>query len=311
MDRSPKVNFLATTVDSLRASGLLDHPDFELHIFHTGHRSTNLDQLDLTHASITLHTNQDPLHFNLGTVNLFRHAASQKPDFILFMEDDVHVCEDFPEFVVSALSEFEAGSVLDFLTYYEEVKTSYLEGARSIEMPAHTFYGTQCFAMRPLDALSFADFVEQHHGVKPGFADTWFDSWMEQTDRPRVVSCSVPSPAQHTGFDSTHDHQFINAPAFIRDVEKLVPVATEHYLLIDGKDEKPILKHKTRGTQLQLNESAHLIYLYCDGLMSIGQIIDTIRTQVPMDRVVLSAQMRQAIASLRHNQVIEIKKVPA
>ena len=305
VDRSPRANFLANTVASLRASGLLHHPAFSLHIFHSG-ENANINDANLEDGNITLHTAPDRRHFNLGLVNALRHASSLNPDFVLFMEDDIEVCPDFPDYVISTLAEFSADPLMDFVTYYEEVMNRYLDGERCIDMPADSFYGTQCFAMTRENALSYADFVERNHQVKPGFADVWFDSWLEDCDRPRTVSCAVPSAAQHTGVESTHSHEFVKTPAYKSDLEQLTPRHTGDYLLLDTKDANSTLRHKVTGAHLELNESAYLIYLYCDGEQSIGQIIDGIHAEIEIDRTLLSAHIRQGLASLRHNRVIDI-----
>ncbi|MFT5135175.1 MAG: hypothetical protein ACI8XV_000197 [Arenicella sp.] len=299
LDRSPRKNYLPSTLDSLKKSGLFEHAAFTLSVHHDGLDCENISAAEALDSRVAVIKGGNPLlGYNLAAVRAIRYACAQSPDFVLFMEDDIKVCPDFPEFVIATINEFGASPLMDFATYYQEIVDAYLEGNRSFEMDAVQFYGTQCYVSTCADMQSYADFIERNHNIKPGFADIWFDSWLEESGRPRFVKCAVPAAAQHIGVESSHGHGFIDGPAFQVDLEKSILSLSGYYQVFEKNDDGLTLRNSVDNTFLKLNDSAQLIYLYCDGVRNLGQIIDELNSELELGRTVISSQVRECIHSL-------------
>lgn len=294
-DRTPRRNYLSTTLEHLKASGLTHDARFTLDIFHSG-ASANLDKRLIAECNATLHHDEHKLPFNLAFSGALAIAAAREFDYVLFLEDDVQVAHDFPDFVCSQLA-FEADAPLvDFTTYYRKIMDAYLAGERSIKLTAKQFYGTQCFAMTTHYAKSYSDYVRTHSASKIGFADTWIDDWLSALKLEREVASSVPSAAQHIGVDSSFNHSFILAPAFKDDVEKLAPTPTNKYVVWQRNNNEFVLRRHNTHEILDLNLTAQLIYLYCDGRNTLADIEREIGAVVAADRFELNQQIRQCIA---------------
>ena len=295
-------------MDGLAESGLFSHPQFSLDIFHSGEATRNLDAVLEYSELASFHRQPNHLHFNEGVVWSIKSICEKQPDFLLFFEDDVHVCKDFPEFVVASLERVGASPLLDYVTYYSEIKNAYLEGHIMHEMPAKSFYGTQCLAMSLADAESFASYVDANKQTKSGFADVWFDDWLSSVDRDRHVKCSVPSAAQHIGSDSNHGHEFIVARGFKDDLECIVPKPTDEFLLLEVDNETSVLRHRKTNAHLALNDSALLIYLLCDGVNSLKALTAEIMNASGLDAYAASQQVRTYLNELSVHDAIQFNQ---
>lgn len=298
VDRTPRHNYLSTTLAHLRSSGLTDDARFTLDIFHSGSNITNLDKALIADCKATLHQNEQQLPFNQAFSASLAIAAAREPDYVLFFEDDVQVAQDFPSFVCAQLQCVLNAPMVDFATYYQEIKDAYLAGERIIELTAKQFYGTQCFAMTKHYAESYSSYVRRNQASKAGYADTWIDDWLVELKLERLVASSVPSAAQHIGTDSNFNHTYMAAQAFKDDVEKLIPTPTNKYVVWEKSNNEFVLRHHNTHEILDLNLAAQLIYLYCDGANTLADIGREIGSFAKTDRVELDQQIRQCLASL-------------
>ncbi len=298
VDRTPRHNYLSTTLAQVRASGLTDDARFTLDIFHSGSNITNLDKALITDCKATLHQQEQKLPFNQAFSASLAIAAAREPDYVLFLEDDAHVAQDFPNFVCAQLQFVPNAPMVDFATYYQEIMDAYLAGERYINLTAKQFYGTQCFAMTTYHADSYSKFVRRNQASKPGYADTWIDDWLIELNLERVVASSVPSAAQHIGTESSLNHTYMAAHAFKDDVEKLIPTPTNKYVVWEKSNNEFVLRHHNTQEILDLNLTAQLIYLYCDGANTLADIGREIGSLAKTDRVELDQQIRQCLASL-------------
>lgn len=304
MDRSPRHNYLASSIASMIASGMCDDSRVSFSLFHSGKGRSNLDIELIQRSCATLHEQSQLDHFNLGIAKALRLAAEQNADYVLFFEDDVHVAHDFPDFVCSQLALEPTAVFLDFATYFQEVETAYLRGERFVELNAAHFYGTQCFCMPTQHAISFSDNISKNQSQRAGFADTWIQYWLADNALDDQIMSSVPSAVQHVGRDSNHSHSFIRVPAFKDEIERLKPLRTNQYAMCQTVSNGFFLNNGDIENPLHLNFTAQLIYLYCDGDNSIADIENAIRSHVYGDRYQLNQQIRQCLATLIEHSAI-------
>ncbi len=298
VDRTPRHNYLSTTLAQLRASGLTNDARFTLDIFHSGTNITNLDKALIADCKATLHQNEQQLPFNQAFSASLAIATAREPDYVLFLEDDVHVAQDFPNFVCAQLQFVPNAPLVDFATYYREIKDAYLAGERNIELTAKQFYGTQCFAMTTHYADSYSNYVRRHQASKAGYADTWIDDWLIELNLERVVASSVPSAVQHIGTESSLNHGYISAPAFKDEIEMLIPTPTNKFVVWEKSNNEFVLRHHNTQEILDLNLTAQLIYLYCDGENTLADVERGLSALTETDRTELNQQIRQCLANL-------------
>ena len=297
-DRSPRNNYLASTIHSFAASGLFDHKDFSLDIFHSGEGEANIPRALLERHNVTLHTESSKVRFNPAVVQGLSIGHSRNADWVLFCEDDIQACVGFPEFVLSQLQLAGDAPMVDFVTYYSEIVDAYFNGDRIAHLDAKGFYGTQCFALSSVAAKDFARFIVENMDSKEGFADTWFNDWLSSSNRTTQIASSVPSAAQHIGVDSNHQHKFINAPGFKDDLDKSIAAQTGEFELTQLKKNQVGLKRKDSLNAYELNLPAQLIYLSCDGSHTIKQIVDELVQNLNQDAAQLNSEVRQCIKEL-------------
>jgi hypothetical protein len=310
LDRSPRGNHLKQSIDSLKNSGLFEHSSFQFILSHSGENTNNLKEAQAVHSKLNIATNKELLNYNNAVTRGIELALETRPDLVLFMEDDIKVCQNFPQFVLDTYKLTDnTETILDFVSYYEEITDAYFQGKQLIEMLAKNFYGGQCFSMNTLSAASFSQYIRNHIDIKEGFCDVWIEDWLLSQNLEPIIKCAVPSGAQHTGKNSTHGHPFFEAPCFKDDIELIKPRITNQFEFIrEEKNEMIgnsfIFKRTNSNHEISLNQSAYLIYLFCDGEHALKQIFDDIHIQLGGDKYTLDTQIRQGLATLKSQQLI-------
>lgn len=227
MDRTPRRNYLPTTLENMERAGIFQSQHFHsLHIADSGSPpeanwpAAALGDREFLHKEIT-----DPV-LNLGPkiyVNIPRtrrtaceNAAAAlemgcmtNATWILFCEDDLDFCGDFLESVYNWLEDHveERFRVYAFGAAYQQVYAAAQNYRNSWEYPIKAFYGTQCFAIRRIDALSLVTYWRSNPLVygseSPGAYDLMMHGWSEKTfPGLEYFLASAPSFVQHIGRDS-------------------------------------------------------------------------------------------------------------
>lgn len=200
VERQP--NYLRQTLADFERSISGHEPiPYELHLFDSGSPDGNwLAGLPGTH-----HFPAQKLTPNQNAVALMQGVAEVDCDWVLFMEDDISFCDDFLGSVDRWLSEHgNQNRVFTFYTPYREVDNAFKGGQSSWGYQVEKFYGTQCLAMRPQDALSAAKALDRiaktWHSTK-GY-DLLLKAWAKEQGI-RSFLASAPSFVQHIGTESS------------------------------------------------------------------------------------------------------------
>jgi len=209
VDRSPGQNYLNSTLKSLANSDLL-----------TSERLHSLTVLDsdclgwservvesLYFGSGRVLTTSQPRRTvaKLNVASALTIGAELRNEvsggWILFLEDDIAVCSNFFDSVATWLDKHsrEDRRVYSFGANYQEVKEAVENGLESWDYPIDSFYGTQCFAIRPCDAVTLADELETTSDG-PGIYDLTMHTWAKKY-YPNInhFLASAPSFVQHMG----------------------------------------------------------------------------------------------------------------
>lgn len=147
-------------------------------------------------------------------------ALRSGSDFVLFLEDDLDFCSSFLESCAAWLSsraeDADRYRLFSFGCAYPQIVQLFEQQSLRPDLnilgwnyPVTAFYGTQCFAIRPQDALSLGTYLQSNpdvRGVKsPGAYDLMIHDWMRLTYPDPAYShflASVPSFVQHIGRQS-------------------------------------------------------------------------------------------------------------
>jgi hypothetical protein len=310
IDRSPKGNHLPQTIQSLKDSGLFEHPNFNFTLTHSGEQESNISEALVVHPELNIIKSEQLIPYNKAVAQAIETGLESNPGTVIFMEDDTKVCENFPQFATDAINAVgKSNPLIDFTTYYKEITDAYFEGKQFINMQAKSFYGIQCLAMRKSAAVSLSKYIKKHHSIKAGFCDTWIESWQLEEKLKPIITCAVPSGVQHTGNNSTFDHHFPQVPCFKDDDEKTIPKKTGDFELSlfsdsSGNDPTYVFKNILGSRALNLNKTAYLIYLFCDGKLNLKQIILEIHNEMGGNKHSIDAEIRKALFLLKNKGLI-------
>lgn len=131
-------------------------------------------------------------------------AGSTDAKWVLFLEDDIDVCDQFLDSVGSWLDDHDRSDrhVFAFGAAYDALVDLHRKGKTSWQYPIDGFYGTQAFAVRAADALSLGKFFM--NSLQPSAYDLLMHRWARQNwPETKFFMASVPSFVEHTGREST------------------------------------------------------------------------------------------------------------
>lgn len=179
-----KENYLTTTIDNLGRSN-----------FFTSKHHRGLRIFDS--IGYAANENAGRALLNSGELALERDAQ-----WVLFLEDDLDFCADFLDGVSLYLSRFatEEYRIISLACPYNQVTHS----KNFWLYPIDAFFGTQCFAIRPHDAISLGSFLFSNPtSHKPTEYDLMVYDWMRvEYPHLRHHLASAPSFVQHIGRES-------------------------------------------------------------------------------------------------------------
>lgn len=219
IDRSPKSNYLSETVSNLKRGGLFKSG--LLHSFNMVDSKINKSTTEyvpefvwhafLVNADIDRGLGSD-IYFKRAERNYLacenagralKIGAESGAAWVLFCEDDIDVCDRFLESVAAWLDQFASDryGVYPFATPYDINNSN---SQQTAEIAWDSFYGTQCFAIRPRRANLLGNYLLSNPLVKgevqPTFYDLMIADWLRSNDL--LILCSNPSFVEHIGRES-------------------------------------------------------------------------------------------------------------
>ena len=179
-----EVDYYKQTMQRLRETGTLDHPSvIGFHVSH-GHSTTP----------------------NENGANALRRGASDNPDWVLFLEDDIDIIDDFIPSLEAWLEKFATPKCLVYPlgSFYPSI-THAMHKEGVWYMPSDSYYGSQALVMRPVDALEYADYIVTTPWVA-GF-DRQLADWLEKKlGQKTVFPTPCPCFVDHLGEVSAVKH---------------------------------------------------------------------------------------------------------
>lgn len=146
--------------------------------------------------------------------------ASQDLDatWCLVLEDDIDVCSNFLESVLSWLESHASPShrMYAFGANYSQIKSAVEQGDSYWLYPVSAFYGAQSLAWHREDAIHLADWLgddPSFNGVKNHGHDLLLQKWAQSLDIT-YFKASAPSFVQHIGRQSGIGNRFFSFDSF-------------------------------------------------------------------------------------------------
>lgn len=173
-------NYCAATIQRLLETGTIQHRD--VRGFHVSHG--------------------EGLTPNQNGFQALRMAAHDAADWIIFIEDDIDIIDDFIGSVERWLAKFATPEVLAYpLGSFYPTITPWHHERGAWDIPCDMYYGSQAVLFRTCDALDFARWAEQSG------RDTEFDLHIAQWQEARTSSGArllTPAPCfvDHVGVKS-------------------------------------------------------------------------------------------------------------
>jgi len=215
-NRCPDENYIMNTIKSLEKENILN--ETEVNVFDSG--SEDVSYLDfLKNKNIIVHTHNIKLNLNENRIRAFETVEKHDGDYIIFLEDDIELCDEFLFKVKKFIKKYDVG-FWDFCTPYDEIVHRFNDGFDYWDCPIEKFYGTQCIVIKK-DIIPEI-IIELKSGIKDMLAkgkpsskggDLHFKRWFIKHNKTHM-KCCVPSLVQHKGKKSTIDRHFWEVESF-------------------------------------------------------------------------------------------------
>lgn len=142
---------------------------------------------------------------NDNAVHALRHAAADDPTWVIHLEDDVDIVDDFLGSVDRWLTDVALPDIRLYplgCAVRRAMRAARAAGQHTWEYPLREFYGACGFAMRPADARDFCD----RHDSQPAWMMPWngidvnLKRWHERrVPTQTVLLTPVPCLIDHLG----------------------------------------------------------------------------------------------------------------
>jgi hypothetical protein len=226
VDRTPNKNYLMETLANLRGSGMSTSTRLKWFILvdsGPGNKWAKAGIRMLPHKCCYVEGTDERRCANMNVAAALRAGARSRAKWVLFLEDDIDVCDNFFDSVGAWLDDHERPTrmVYPLGAAYPQVDACQKDGRTSWEYPIGKFYGTQAVALRAEHADDCARYLEEHcyDRESDGTAyDLLISDWAR--DRwPNINYFLTPTPSmvQHIGRSSVirpreHTHVFGSWP---------------------------------------------------------------------------------------------------
>lgn len=231
IDRSPKENYIHTTMKSLIASGLFNSKlSFEFHLFDGG--SPSLDYLKQYKElkNLSIHTPKVETTKNEDWLRAVGYCEQIKCDYVIQLEDDILFCNKWLESINTYLKKhkklIDDNPMVSFYTPYKEIERRTKKKIEYWDQSFQQFYGTQCILFKKDIALKAVNhiikgikdinnysfkFRKKNHkpaGMIGACIDLWLQEWGVHEYPNKFFIASCPSFVQHIGeTPNKHLHQ--------------------------------------------------------------------------------------------------------
>lgn len=148
---------------------------------------------------------------NMNGVHALRMAAKDGADWVLFLEDDIDIVDDFVGSVSRWLQDHATPDVLAYPlgSFYKNVTDCpAVIQAGEWRIPRRLYYGSQAVVFRTPDAADYADWLEAYTRVqddkdRSGSFDLRISDWHGER-RPKTETLCTPIPClvDHIGEES-------------------------------------------------------------------------------------------------------------
>ena len=203
VDRSPKCNYLDTTIRNLIRSGVFESDmlnSFSLFDSKAGMQHLT-ERIPMRCATLNCAGRDYLACENAGRA--LEIGAGSGAEWVLFCEDDIDVCDRFLESAAAWLDKFahDRYGIYPFATPYDINNSN---SQQTAEIDSQSFYGTQCFAIRHHHANLLGNYLLSNPRVKgevqPTFYDLMIADWLRANNL--LILCSNPSFVEHIGRES-------------------------------------------------------------------------------------------------------------
>jgi hypothetical protein len=209
VDRSPGKNYLAETLKNLDRGGVFNSEHLHsFHLFNSDDKSNWLISNLIDYPTVYVNVPTKKLVANQNVAEALAYAALLDEKWVLFLEDDIDVCDSFIDSVYYWLEEHYSKDVHLYAigSPYPEIKMSVALGMTKWDYPIKAFYGTQSIAFHSDDAWSFSKYMKDHIFTrnKEGVCyDLHMQDWaLKNWPSQKFFMASVPSFSQHIGMTS-------------------------------------------------------------------------------------------------------------
>lgn len=231
VDRSPKENYIYTTMKSLITSGLFNSKiPFELHLFDGKPNSSEYLNKYESLENLFVHRTEKEITRNENWLRSIEYCKDKDCEYVIQLEDDILFCKHWLESIDAYIAKNQKFvnkvPMVTFYSAYQEVRRKTEAKREYWNQSFQQFYGTQCILFKKdialkavkhiIDGIENIDkymfkFREKGHkpvGMKGACIDLWLQEWgvHEYPNKYFLVSC--PSFVQHIGeTEGKHLHQ--------------------------------------------------------------------------------------------------------
>ncbi len=205
------INVIERTFESFDKSGMFSENndiDYTILLFESGSKDTSyLNFIDKYNVKNNIHIikSEVPLDGNSNTLKMFYYLnkLTVKYDFVLWMDDDVFVCNNFLQNADIWIKKYANFSL--FSSLYVPYNSFIIKGKKHVHLanlPA--FYGTCCTVFKPqLSKYVIPKWYNQHFQKFNYNPDTRFRDGLRQSfPRAKYICVSYPSLVQHMNIGS-------------------------------------------------------------------------------------------------------------
>lgn len=230
VDRSPRPNYLGSTLRSLHRGSVFD----SLHLLHFGlvHSAKPSQALrasiaeELQGAIISQCEPEEPRTPTLNVATALGLGGSLDAGWVLFLEDDIAVCSRFLESTADWVEEYADPDCHLYAlgARDKEIRRAWKRGESSWAYPVSKFHCTQAFVVRRETATQISDFLHEHpiHVKGERHSTACYDLHIKDWHRRRhpgveYMMATVPNFVQHIGKESIirpEDKRRIEFPAW-------------------------------------------------------------------------------------------------
>jgi hypothetical protein len=219
-DRSPRKNFLRTTLENMIRAGVLESPHLRaLRVVNSDASSDWAKPLPVITGPWVIDSCARTLHQNAS--RCIELASQGDADYAMVLEDDLDFCDDFLESVVAWLADHAVDGPQAYVlgASYSQIQATVNAGDSAWAYPIGAFYGAQALVWRREHATQLAEWLgpdPMYNGVRDHGHDLLLQKWGREQGLDHFIA-SAPCMVQHIGNESGIGNLFFQFPWGGRD----------------------------------------------------------------------------------------------